>query len=128
MKRCAASLPRRPTTAPTQAAGSVLAVTETNKLISFNNATPQKLCTSAAVTGLQNGENVLGIDTRPADGALYAVGSAGRIYTIDATTAAATLKSTLVGGRGGHDQSVHGARRRASSASTSTRCRIACAW
>jgi hypothetical protein len=84
------------TTAPTQAAGSVLAVTETNKLISFNNATPQKLCTSAVVTGLQNGENVLGIDTRPADGAVYAVGSAGRIYTIDATTAAATLKSTLI--------------------------------
>jgi hypothetical protein len=84
------------TTAPTQAVGSVLAMTETNKLISFNNATPQKLCTSAAVTGLQNGENVLGIDTRPADGALYAVGSTGRIYTIDATTAAATLKSTLV--------------------------------
>src|SRR5688500_10930316 len=49
------------TTAPTQAPGSVLAVTESNKLISFNNATPQKLCTSAAVTGLQNGENVLGI-------------------------------------------------------------------
>jgi trimeric autotransporter adhesin len=84
------------TTAPAQAVGSVLAVTETNKLISFNNATPQKLCTSAVIAGLQNGENVLGIDTRPADGALYAVGSTGRIYTIDTTTAAATLKSTLV--------------------------------
>jgi hypothetical protein len=84
------------TTAPAQAVGAVLATTETNKLISFNNATPQKLCTSVAIGGLQTGENVVGIDTRPADGALYAVGSSGRIYTIDTTTAAATLKSTLV--------------------------------
>ena len=83
-------------TAPAQAVGSVLALTETNKLISFNNATPQKLCTSAAIAGLQTGESVVGIDTRPADGALYAVGSTGRIYTIDPTTAAATPKSTLV--------------------------------
>jgi hypothetical protein len=84
------------TTAPTQAVGSVLALTETNKLISFNNATPQKLCTSNAISGLQANENMLGIDTRPADGAVYGLGSSGRIYTIDANTAAATLKSTLV--------------------------------
>ena len=83
------------TTAPTQTVGSVLALTESNKLISFNNATPQKLCTSAAITGLQASEGVLGIDIRPADGALYALGSTGRIYTIDASTAAATLKSML---------------------------------
>src|SRR5688572_13918261 len=84
------------TTTPTQAPGSVLALTESNKLISFNNASPQKLCTSTAISGLQNGENVLGIDVRPADGALYALGSTGRVYTIDPTTAAATMKSTLV--------------------------------
>ncbi len=83
------------TTAPAQAVGSVLGVTETNKLISFNNATPQKLCTSATISGLQTGENVLGIDTRPADGATYALGSTGRIYTVDTNTAAATFKSTL---------------------------------
>jgi hypothetical protein len=84
-----------PATAPAQALGNLLGVSETNRLVSFNNATPQKLCTSAAVTGLQAGENVLGIDTRPADGALYALGSSGRLYTIDKATAAATLKATL---------------------------------
>ena len=84
-----------PATAPAQAVGSVLALTETNKLISFNNTTPQKLCTSAAIAGLQAGENLLGIDTRPADGALYTLGSTGRIYTIDTSTAAATFKSML---------------------------------
>ena len=104
----------------------MLAVTETNKLISFNNATPQKLCTSTAIGGLQSGENVLGIDTRPADGALYALGSAGRIYTIDATTAAATLKSTLVADAADATQSVHGARRRRVRRRLQSRCRIAC--
>jgi hypothetical protein len=83
------------TTAPAQAVGSAVALTETNKLISFNTTTPQKLCTSTAVTGLQSGESLLGVDTRPADGALYGLGSTGRVYTIDTNTAAATLKSTL---------------------------------
>lgn len=84
-----------PTAAPTQAVGNVLGVSESNRLISFTNAAPQKLCTSAPITGLQASEGVLGIDTRPADGALYALGSTGRLYTVNATSGAATLKSTL---------------------------------
>jgi trimeric autotransporter adhesin len=88
----AASLPA---SAPKQAPGNLVAVTEFNKLISFNNAAPQKVCTSAAVTGLSAGESVLGIDLRPADGNLYALGSNARIYKIDARTATATPISTL---------------------------------
>jgi hypothetical protein len=68
----------------------------TNKLVSFNRGAPGKLCTSASITGLGAGENVLGIDIRPADGALYALGSAGKVYTLDTATGAATLKSTLM--------------------------------
>ena len=82
-------------TTPTQAVGNAIAVTATNKVISFNTASPQKLCTSAALTGLQSGENVLGVDTRPADNQQYALGSSGRLYTVNATSGVATLKSTL---------------------------------
>ncbi|MEO8019518.1 MAG: DUF4394 domain-containing protein [Pseudomonadota bacterium] len=85
-----------PTTAPTQAAGDVFALTETNKLVSFNAAQPQKVCTSATLTGQQGGENIVGIDVRPADSALYALGSTGRLYTVDTTSGSLTLKSTLV--------------------------------
>src|SRR5262245_31721726 len=92
--RGAAAAP--PTTAPVNALGQVVAVTESNKLISFQSGTPQKLCSSTAVTGLQGGETILGIDTRPADGALYAVGSTGRIYTVNTGTGAATMKSMLM--------------------------------
>ncbi len=83
-----------PATAPVQAAGALFGVTETNRLVSFNAATPQKLCTTVATTGLQAAENILGIDVRPADGALYALGSTGRLYTL-AASGVATLKSQL---------------------------------
>jgi len=38
---------------------------------------------------------VLGIDVRPADGMLYAVGSEGGIYTVDLASGKATMKSKL---------------------------------
>ncbi len=45
-------------------------------------------------------ENIVGIDVRPADTALYALGSTGRLYTADAATGALTLKSTLAAALG----------------------------
>jgi hypothetical protein len=83
-----------PAAPPAQAFGELLGVTVSNKLVSFNRAAPGKLCTSASITGLQANENVLGIDVRPADGALYALASTGRLYTVN-SGGAATLKSTL---------------------------------
>ncbi|TYQ07238.1 UNVERIFIED_ORG: uncharacterized protein DUF4394 [Zoogloea ramigera] len=88
--------PVPPTTPPVvTVAGDVFVLTASNKLLSFDRATPGTIRTTATVTGLQAGENLLGIDYRPADGMLYGVGSTGRIYTLDGTTGAATLKSTL---------------------------------
>ena len=75
--------------------GDVIVLTASNKLLSFDRATPATIRTTATVTGLQAGENLLGIDYRPADGQLYGVGSTGRVYTLNGATGAATLKSTL---------------------------------
>ncbi len=58
-------------------------VTPTNALISFNSAAPGTLLSTVGISGLQVGESVLGIDARPATGQIYALGSSGRIYTID---------------------------------------------
>ena len=44
-----------------------------------------------AVTGLQAGETLLGIDMRPATGQLFALGSSSRLYSINIGTGAATL-------------------------------------
>ena len=82
-------------TPPAVVAGDTFVLTASNKLISFDRATPGTVKSTVSVTGLQSGENLLGIDFRPADGQLYGVGSTGRIYVINGATGAATLKSTL---------------------------------
>lgn len=85
-----------PATAPAQAAGNVIGLLDNNRFVSFTNAAPQKLCTApTAITGLQAGETLRGIDRRPANDLIYAFGTSGRIYTLDPAAAAATLVSTL---------------------------------
>lgn len=87
-----------PVTTPPPAAntaGDVVVLTIGNRLVSFNRDTPGTARTTVSITGLQAGENLVGIDYRPADGLLYGVGSSGRIYTLNPETGAATLKSTL---------------------------------
>ena len=75
--------------------GDVFVLTASNRLVSYDIAAPITARTNVAVTGLQSGENLVGIDFRPADGQLYAVASTGRVYTLNGATGAATLKSTL---------------------------------
>ncbi|MEJ7806658.1 MAG: DUF4394 domain-containing protein [Telluria sp.] len=81
---------------PVVEAGDSVMLTASGRLASFNLDSPATLRTSLAVSGLQAGEVLLGIDFRPADGNLYGVGNSGRIYTLNPTTGVATLKSTLV--------------------------------
>lgn len=75
--------------------GDTVALTASGKLISFNRSLPATLAGAISVKGLASGETLLGIDVRPADGSLYGVSSAGRVYTLDPSTGVATLKSTL---------------------------------
>jgi hypothetical protein len=80
---------------PSMSAGDVFALTASNRLVSFNRDTPATIRTNVPVSGLQFGENLVGIDFRPFDGMLYALASTGRLYTINTGTGAATVKSTL---------------------------------
>ena len=65
-------------------------LTTTGVLETFDSATPGTIMTGVAVTGLQTGETLLGIDRRPATGELYGLGSTSRLYVINSTTGAAT--------------------------------------
>jgi hypothetical protein len=67
-----------------------VAVTTSHQLISFNAATPGKLLWKRSLTGLQAGEVILGIDYRQKNDTLYALGSSGRLYTVDTDTGALT--------------------------------------
>jgi len=70
------------------------AVDESNNLLAFNFmnvGTP----VSKPITGLQTGETVVGIDFRPVNGQLYALGSSSRIYVLNTSSGAATAVGTL---------------------------------
>ena len=69
---------------------TVFGVTTSNNLVRFNSNTPGTIVSTSPITGLQGGENILGIDFRPATGQLYGLGSSSRIYRIDPANGAAT--------------------------------------
>lgn len=65
-----------------------------NALQIFNPTSATPSLTSKAITGLQVGENILGIDFRPANGQLYALGSSNRLYTLNTSSGVATMVGT----------------------------------
>ena len=61
-----------------------------NRIVSFNSTSPGTILSNVLVTGLQTNEFIVGIDSRPATGQLYAIGSTSRVYVINPTTGVAT--------------------------------------
>lgn len=68
------------------------AVDNANNLMIFNPYDPSPIM--KPITGLQTGENILGLDMRPVNGQLYALGSTSRLYTINASSGAAIMVGT----------------------------------
>jgi hypothetical protein len=95
-------------TPPTPAVGLVFGVTAGNELISFAADRPTQVLSRAPITNLAMGERLLGIDFRPANNLLYALGSSGQLYFVDPFTAAAArvgppLTTALNGNEFGFD-------------------------
>lgn len=63
-----------------------------NNFVAFNPTSTQAPVTKA-FTGLQSGERIVGLDMRPLNGQLYGLGSTNRLYTINASSGAATAVS-----------------------------------
>ncbi|UKT65623.1 DUF4394 domain-containing protein [Pedobacter mucosus] len=70
------------------------AVSTSNELLIFNPASATPTTVAKPITGIQSGENILGIDMRPLNGQLFAIGSTSRIYAINASSGLATLVGT----------------------------------
>jgi hypothetical protein len=68
---------------------TVYAVNDVSELLSFNTDSPG-MVTKTTITGVAPGETIHGIDFRPKDGTLYALGSTGAVYTIAPASGAAT--------------------------------------
>lgn len=69
-------------------------LTTENELQTFTVNAPETILSSRPITGLQDGETVLGIDFRPATGQLYGISNANRMLVIDPATGAATQVGT----------------------------------
>jgi hypothetical protein len=68
----------------------VTGLSTTGNLVTFDSTTPGTIDTTVAITGLESGETMLGIDRRPSNGLLYGLGSTSRLYSINTTTGLAT--------------------------------------
>lgn len=78
---------------PTDAASlNLYGLTNNNTLLSFDPNNPTKT-NSIGVTGIEG--TLLGIDFRPANGLLYGITDTNKIYTINLSTGAASLVSSL---------------------------------
>jgi hypothetical protein len=62
-------------------------VTDQAELVSFDAAAPGQPLARQPLQGLPPGERLVGMDYRVARGVLYALGSDGRLYTLDVATA-----------------------------------------
>lgn len=71
-------------------AATLYATTVNNDLVSFDSENSCVILTEVGISGLQDGEQILGIDFRPATRELFALGSSSRLYKINTTTGVAT--------------------------------------
>lgn len=76
-------------------AAVVYALTDNNRLLKFDSSSPGVLQGVAPISGRVGNEDLIGIDFRPSNLGLYAVGEFGTIYTINPSTAAATVVGNL---------------------------------
>src|SRR5262249_2393478 len=73
-------------------ADDLVGLTTAGQLVRFSSSTPSSVTPVAGVTGLANGQSLVGIDFRPANDQLYglALGTTGvQLYSINALTGAA---------------------------------------
>jgi Domain of unknown function (DUF4394) len=88
--------------------GDLFVLTQDSKLYRFDRLGTGRRQLTVVISGLADGDRLVGIDTRPANGQLYGVGRTGRLYVIDPGTGAATqigpvFSTPLSGNRFGVD-------------------------
>ena len=70
------------------AADAIYGLTDTNRIVRFNSDSPGRVLQTVPIQGLQAGETLVGLDVRPENDTLYAVGTTNRIYQVNPVTGA----------------------------------------
>jgi hypothetical protein len=76
------------------AAEAFYGVTQDNRLVTFQSDNVTNVEPSHAITGLPGGEAIVGLDVRPLNGQLYALGKTSRLYVLNPRTGAARQVGT----------------------------------
>lgn len=61
----------------------VIAVTANGEIIEFVAGRPERILARRPLIGIQNGERIVGMNFRPSNGRLYAVGNSGQLYLVN---------------------------------------------
>ncbi len=74
---------------------AIVALTNDDHLLQFDTAAASVILADVPITGVTNGQSILGIDVRPATAELFGLSSNGELYVINPNTGVATFKATL---------------------------------
>ena len=82
-------------------AQTIFGLTSDGKLVSFQATLPSVILTNVAISGLNTGQSIIGLDVRPATGELFGMGynsttDSVSIYVLNPTTGVALPKSTTI--------------------------------
>jgi hypothetical protein len=72
----------------------LVGITSANEIARFDASTPG-MAVRTAITGLEAGDRLVGIDLRPSNNTLYGLTLSNRLYTLDESTGAATFVAAL---------------------------------
>jgi hypothetical protein len=76
------------------APATLVGLTNKDVLVLFDSASPTQILSAAKITGLAQGENVVSIDARPANGLIYGLTNTNSLYSLNPYTGAATPITT----------------------------------
>ncbi|MGL5143984.1 MAG: DUF4394 domain-containing protein, partial [Acinetobacter junii] len=76
--------------------GDTLILTANGMISSVDRSMPDKVVSNRKIKGLMSGDELVGIDYRPKDGKLYAVGLQGNLYTLNPNNGEAIFLRKLI--------------------------------
>jgi hypothetical protein len=77
-------------------ASLVYGLSTRNQLVSFDSSTPGTLLSAGFLRGMESNEGIVGIDSRPLTGELYALGSFATLYKVNTQTLLLNKVASLV--------------------------------
>ena len=73
------------------APATLVGLTSKDILVTFDSAAPETILSAAKISGLADGENIVSLDARPANGVIYGLTNANTLYVVNPYTGVAFL-------------------------------------